>query len=89
MRTHRFHHGGGSIRLCDGSGFIDSKFVQSAALRFSAWSPSNGNGYVLLASKYSILFNIGQGYRRLAAPGATHELVVDDDGAEVLVLTDD
>jgi hypothetical protein len=35
VRTHRFHHGGGSIRLCDGSGFIDAKFVQSAALRFS------------------------------------------------------
>ena len=83
LRTHSFGHGGGSVRLCDGLGFADLKFVSTAALKFSVVRGQYGKVVRIAGVK---VYRIGRNYLRYAAPGATHELVVDDPRAEVIVL---
>jgi hypothetical protein len=80
VRSHAFVHGGGSIRLYDGTGFIDLKFIDRAAGRFR-------NVHGLLGTWLAIpgirVMKIGLDHRRLAVANATHELVLDSLRGEV------
>lgn len=79
IRRHSFKHGGGSLRLWDGAGFVDVKFIAGGALKYAAVDKR----WKWLRIYGIKVFRIRPEFQRLAALGTTHELVVSDAGAEL------
>lgn len=71
VRSHCFQHGGGSVRLCDGTSFIDVKFIGGACPKFASVCDQKGRRIKVSGFKVLKRWKCLQRRRVPAAPWRT------------------